>query len=594
MTFEEEHGGTKNIKVDFRANAKAKQIIENVMKNTSKEKRGYMVWLKAKVDLEDRQPEPVISLTDIENLLKNYSDESDNEIVDVEQNHRKTKVKRKAIETLQSNIKVIVQTARSVNNNLNRTHLYRLTTSGGIICLIYVFQLLLLYLLPSSYFCLLDFCYTHKELTQEEAFFYLERDSVEKVLNLYLEILQSLPAHFEWLRTDMLSEESLKLIESKKLETQHELDKLVKLAKSLLMKQHHDKEDGEHVMTGITASAIPKAKKAKVSSSRNNVCSINECKEPATTTCDYDLAVNTETGRIFKCKEDGISFCNLHGPKHIQHEHQVFKQIIEFEAERAAVAVQKAKERKEKSKTKQVEERIKQKSHIDALIRHSAVDISARSERTQKNSENRDRIIARNNQILERVSAIMHISENDDVVHSPDAPSRVEDTVVNNNSEIPCHIDTVEGEKNDTNDESIIPPTENQLIISPHVFNTSSNSRKRKLMQAPEISVAMSDRRYNRLAHRCMSNVFNGKYEPETCFMDTFNHNQYKNWLPDLVSMYDIPLKTIKPVFECGENDFTDIDGCVGLIREQLKQPKTRKAFLMIVYKYLTEIYPCD
>ena len=68
-----------------------------------------------------------------------------------------------------------------------------------------------------------------------------------------MKCLQEEPAHFEWIDTDLLSDEALLEIEAQKQKLQEDTDKLLRLARTLIIKQGHDKESGEHIITkGLT------------------------------------------------------------------------------------------------------------------------------------------------------------------------------------------------------------------------------------------------------------------------------------------------------------------------------------------------------
>jgi hypothetical protein len=132
MIFEEQYGGTKNMSINFQSTSKTKKDIEDIMKNTSKDKRGYILYLKSKVGSEERQPQPVVSIEDVESLLRRYSADSDSdEEVNVEQVNQQKRKRVDKMQLLQSNIKIIVQTAKSVLNNLDKTHLYSSSTKPG-------------------------------------------------------------------------------------------------------------------------------------------------------------------------------------------------------------------------------------------------------------------------------------------------------------------------------------------------------------------------------------------------------------------------------------------------------------------------------
>lgn len=132
MEYEEQFGGTKDKPISFQSTTAAKKLIEDIMKGTSKDARGYMVWLKAKDGIDDRQPEPLISLDLIEHILKTFSGDDDDADEDLSNNNeRKKRQRNDAVKQLLSNIKIIVRTAKSVEHNLTKTHLYSTTSRSG-------------------------------------------------------------------------------------------------------------------------------------------------------------------------------------------------------------------------------------------------------------------------------------------------------------------------------------------------------------------------------------------------------------------------------------------------------------------------------
>jgi hypothetical protein len=131
MEYEEQFGGTKDKPISFQSTTAAKKVIEDVMKGTSKDARGYMVWLKAKDGIDDRQPEPLISLDLIEHILKTFSDEDYSDDNRSNNNEKKKRQRNDAVKRLLSNIKIIVRTAKSVEHNLTKTHLYSTTSQSG-------------------------------------------------------------------------------------------------------------------------------------------------------------------------------------------------------------------------------------------------------------------------------------------------------------------------------------------------------------------------------------------------------------------------------------------------------------------------------
>lgn len=412
---------------------------------------------------------------------------------------------------------------------------------------------------------------------------------MENVLKIYLDTLKAESA-FEWIKSDVLSEEALRSIELKKLETQENAEKVTKLAKSLLMKPHHDKEDGEHVMTGVTGEPKVRKNKAKANDKITvhgpTLCCITECNSIALTTCSIESNICTMTGRILKCKEVGIQFCDIHGPMHTQHEYQSLKESNadrEATEERARVALERAKARNEERKKKEKEEKAKRAQTIEAMERSVAKAVEERSILSKKTVEEKESVIAKNRAILQMANAIMEVAENnriiDDSMESPQPEALPSEQSIEISTSVGSPVD--EGSYGN----SLHP--DNGLTISPQVYN-NSKSRVRTKLLIPELAIELSDRRYNQQAHQCMINAFNGKNEPESCFLNTFNYVQFRTWLPDLLTMYNIPLLTVMTVFNFGPDDILDYDKCVNEMREGLRKPKIRTSYLKAIYTYLT------
>lgn len=449
-----------------------------------------------------------------------------------------------------------------------------------------------IYFIHELHTYIIDFHYKAKRLSQQEVFFYRSRSSVENVLKIYLDMLKAESA-FEWIKSDVLSDEALRSIELKKLETQENAEKVIKLAKSLLMKPHHDKDDGEHVMTGVTGE--PKVRKNKAKANDNTtlqvptLCCITECDRIASETCSMESNICTTTGRVLKCKEIGIRFCDMHGPMHTQHEYQSLKESnTEREAteERARVALARAKAKNEEKKKKEKEEKVKRAQTIEAMERSVAKAVEARSILSKKTSQEKDSVIAKNRAILQIVNTIMEEAENnriiDDSMDSPQPEALPSEKSIEISTSVgsPARDSSSIFFENAHNPGSI-------LAISPQVYN-NSKSRLRSKLLIPELAIELSDRRYNQQAHQCMINAFNGKNEPESCFLNTFNYVQFRTWLPDLLTMYNIPLLTVMTIFNFGPDDILDYDKCINEMREGLRKPKIRTSYLKTIYIYLT------
>lgn len=129
-----------------------------------------------------------------------------------------------------------------------------------------------------------------------------------------MKCLQEEPAHFEWIDTDLLSDEALLEIEAQKQKLQEDTDKLLRLARTLIIKQGHDKESGEHIITkGLTKP--PKLPKKNAISQQNIICAVTECPEKGTEVCKgvlNDAAFENPDGGTLPCMLPGIFFCISH------------------------------------------------------------------------------------------------------------------------------------------------------------------------------------------------------------------------------------------------------------------------------------------
>jgi hypothetical protein len=440
------------------------------------------------------------------------------------------------------------------------------------------------------FYLLLDFTYDHKILNQKEVFYYQSRQSVEQVLNIHLQMLKEQPAHFEWIKLNILSEESRRNIELSKLETKESMEKLIKLAKSLLMKDNHDKSDGELVMTGATFDSRPKQRKkaAKLtdtgSSSSAVQCAINECNEVASTICDFHDTANNETGKLMKCKEAGVRFCIFHGPAHEQHAHQSFKvSMIEGveQQRRFQTVISNVKARLEESKAKQKSKKETRKKNIDTLLQSVAEHVDRRTVLTKQSEAKKDRVIAKNNEILNLVNSVLEEANQASLTSSSPVPEEI--NIINSTEVL---VTEEEFEKTTHSPLGIKTSSANpSMAISPQLYN-KSKSRSLKSVKIPDLAIELSEMYH--LPYRCMLNVFNGINEPQSSFMNTFNHNQYRHWLPDLLVMYDIPLTKVASVFDHSESNLPESETFVREMKEKMKKEKIRTNFLVAVYNYIT------
>ena len=168
-----------------------RELVEKIMKASSTPKKGFIVYLKttATEHFKNHQPSPVISPSQIEEIMMqdNESVSSDDDVGIL-----KPKKKKKSINiTLVNRAKQIMRTSVHVNNGIKQG-IYQTHDEG--------------------------FIYDRKSFNVLEAAFYLENNSLEKVLGNYLHHLENIPALFEWIPHSILSEAELQYNEAKKVE----------------------------------------------------------------------------------------------------------------------------------------------------------------------------------------------------------------------------------------------------------------------------------------------------------------------------------------------------------------------------------------
>ena len=177
---------------------------------------------------------------------------------------------------------------------------------------------------------------------------------------------------------------------------------MTKIAQKLLVKKHHDKKDGELILTG-------QLKPFSNTSSQEQVtivpfCCVQECKEQACFSC---------SDRNDKCRDK--SFCCMHGPEHEQHQSQFFKtphemiqqedqyneQLLSTALLRVRDKVDKNKE-KDKMKKKQVKKRIQE---LQAVVEET---FEATSLVTRDKLKKREKVKRKNQTMLDHVDKRLH------------------------------------------------------------------------------------------------------------------------------------------------------------------------------------------
>lgn len=167
------------------------------MKASRTKFRGFLVYQneKAREHLENNQPSTVIALGDIETILKSVSNkDSDDDSDDDKNNQARKKGRQVTTKVLLNRAKEIMNTAKAVLRNIE-SGIYA-THQGS------------------------TFSYNSKIFNTLEVEFFTRRNSLEGVFNVFINEVKKLPALFEWIPKSVLTEEHLKRIELKRLETE--------------------------------------------------------------------------------------------------------------------------------------------------------------------------------------------------------------------------------------------------------------------------------------------------------------------------------------------------------------------------------------
>ena len=198
---------------------------------------------------------------------------------------------------------------------------------------------------------------------------------------------------------------------------------------------------------------------------------------------------------------------------------------------------------------------------------------------TKQSEAKKDKVIAKNNEILNLVNSVLEEANQSSLTLSSPVPEKI------NASSTEVLITEEEEEKNHSPSRIKSSSANPSMAISPQLYN-KSKSRNLKSVKVPDLAIELSEMYH--LPYRCMLNVFNGINEPQSSFMNTFNHNQYRHWLPDLLVMYDIPLTKIASVFDHTESNLPESETFVNEMKEKMKKEKIRRNFLEAVYNYIT------
>lgn len=168
------------------------------MKASSTKSKGFLIYLKesAKEHLENNQPSTVVTLADIETILKNESKKDSDEDSDDDYIDNKARKKRKQVTSKQllSRAKEIMNASKAVIKNID-AGTYA-THKGS------------------------EFNYNARVFNTRENEFFRQNSTLEGVFESYIEIYRRLPALFEWIPKSVLTDAQMQRREMKRLETE--------------------------------------------------------------------------------------------------------------------------------------------------------------------------------------------------------------------------------------------------------------------------------------------------------------------------------------------------------------------------------------
>jgi hypothetical protein len=167
------------------------------MKASSTKSKGYLIYLKesAKEYLENNQPSTVITLADIESILKNESNKDSDEDSDAGIDNKRSKIRKQvASKQLLSRAKEIMNASKAVMKNIEDASYA--THKGS------------------------EFNYKARVFNTKECEFFEQNRTLEGVFNSYIDKYRKLPALFEWIPKSVLTDAQIQRRELKRLETE--------------------------------------------------------------------------------------------------------------------------------------------------------------------------------------------------------------------------------------------------------------------------------------------------------------------------------------------------------------------------------------
>lgn len=193
------------------------------------------------------------------------------------------------------------------------------------------------------------------------------------------------------------------------------MERLTKLAQTMLTKKWHTKSDGESILLGAT-KPLTSVNVLDIESPELMFCSVRECLEAAQSTC------NCENSFQPLCK--GMNFCDSHGPDHQLHASVSYKSISDWSnlgvrckeevLRKAIIRVQDLLEKKEADDKHNKAIKIKKVADIKSLIRNKD---EVRTEVTSRKDRDKEKVKAKNQTFLQKVEenlASMSFSNKED------------------------------------------------------------------------------------------------------------------------------------------------------------------------------------
>lgn len=213
--------------------------------------------------------------------------------------------------------------------------------------------------------------------------------------------------------------------------------------------------------------------------------------------------------------------------------------------------IEKANDKRKKAKDAKKKKKQETVKNITQFAKDVANDVDAITIYTSRKEKEIENNVKHNEKCLEIIKSSIQLINlladdgEENVKIDIDEKVREENIILSSNNDQIVQIN--ENLTHEQNSMSEPLSKSNTFDVSPPKY---IHTRHSKSIRYPEFAITNSDPNWNPQIYTLIGNVFNGKAEPEGCFLETFNHTSYKKWLPDLLVMYGIPKGVIDPVYK--------------------------------------------